>query len=160
MATHSSILAWRIPWTEETGRLQSTGLQRTGYDWNDLARMHTSCNSFLEKGVWKRNFLRPQCQKMKMLTACLAEYRIFDWNWFFFRKLSCLPASIVVVKKLKTIWTPDPFHGACFYSSAQFSCSVVSNSLQPHGLQHVRPPVHHQLPELTQTHVHWVSDAI
>ena len=27
MATHSSILAWRIPWTEETGRLQSMGLQ-------------------------------------------------------------------------------------------------------------------------------------
>ena len=27
MATHSSILAWRIPWTEETGRLQSLGLQ-------------------------------------------------------------------------------------------------------------------------------------
>ena len=30
MATHSSILAWRIPWTEEPGRLQSTGLQRVG----------------------------------------------------------------------------------------------------------------------------------
>ena len=28
MATHSSILAWRIPWTEEPGELQSTGLQR------------------------------------------------------------------------------------------------------------------------------------
>ena len=28
MATHSSILAWRIPWTEEPGRLQSTGLPR------------------------------------------------------------------------------------------------------------------------------------
>ena len=28
MATHSSILAWRIPWTEETGRLQSIGLER------------------------------------------------------------------------------------------------------------------------------------
>ena len=28
MATHSSILAWRIPWTEEPGQLQSTGLQR------------------------------------------------------------------------------------------------------------------------------------
>ena len=28
MATHSSILAWRIPWTEETGRLQFTGSQR------------------------------------------------------------------------------------------------------------------------------------
>ena len=32
MATHSSILAWRIPWTEEPGRLQSTGLQRVGQD--------------------------------------------------------------------------------------------------------------------------------
>ena len=32
MATHSSILAWRIPWTEETGGLQSTGSQRVGHD--------------------------------------------------------------------------------------------------------------------------------
>ena len=32
MATHSSILAWRILWSEEPGRLQSMGLQRDGYD--------------------------------------------------------------------------------------------------------------------------------
>ena len=32
MATHSSVLAWRIPWTEEPGRLQSTGSQRVGHD--------------------------------------------------------------------------------------------------------------------------------
>ena len=32
MATHSSILAWRTPWTEESGRLQSLGLQRVEYD--------------------------------------------------------------------------------------------------------------------------------
>ena len=32
MATHSSILAWRIPWTEEPGRLWSIGLQRVGHD--------------------------------------------------------------------------------------------------------------------------------
>ena len=32
MATHSSILAWEIPWTEEPGRLQSMELQRAGYD--------------------------------------------------------------------------------------------------------------------------------
>ena len=32
MATHSSILAWRIPWTEKPGRLQSMGLQRVGQD--------------------------------------------------------------------------------------------------------------------------------
>ena len=33
MATHSSILAWKIPWTEETGALQSMGLQRVRHDW-------------------------------------------------------------------------------------------------------------------------------
>ena len=33
MATHSSILAWRIPWTEEPGGLQSIGSQRVGHDW-------------------------------------------------------------------------------------------------------------------------------
>ena len=33
MATHSSILAWRIPWTEEPGRLQSMGSQRVRHDW-------------------------------------------------------------------------------------------------------------------------------
>ena len=32
MAFHSSILAWRIPWTEEPGRLQSMGLQRVGHN--------------------------------------------------------------------------------------------------------------------------------
>ena len=33
MAPHSSTLAWKIPWTEEPGRLQSTGSQRVGHDW-------------------------------------------------------------------------------------------------------------------------------
>ena len=32
MAMHSSILAWRMPWTEELGRLQSIGSQRVGHD--------------------------------------------------------------------------------------------------------------------------------
>ena len=32
MATHSSILAWRIPWTEEAGKSQSMGLQGVGHD--------------------------------------------------------------------------------------------------------------------------------
>ena len=39
MATHSSILAWRIPWTEEPGGLQSTGSQRVGNDW--VTHTHT-----------------------------------------------------------------------------------------------------------------------
>ena len=37
MATHSSILAWRIPWTEELGRLWSIGSQRVRHNWSDFA---------------------------------------------------------------------------------------------------------------------------
>ena len=37
MATHFSILAWRIPWTNKPGGLLSIGSQRVGYDGNDLA---------------------------------------------------------------------------------------------------------------------------
>ena len=37
MATHSSVLAWRIPWTEKPGRLQSMGSHRVGHNWSDLA---------------------------------------------------------------------------------------------------------------------------
>ena len=42
MPTHYSILAWRIPWTEESGGLQSTGLQRVGHYWRYLA-----CNTWI-----------------------------------------------------------------------------------------------------------------
>jgi len=37
MAPHSSTLAWKIPWTEEPGRLQSMGSHRVGHDGSDLA---------------------------------------------------------------------------------------------------------------------------
>ena len=40
MATHSSILAWKIPWTEQPDGLQSTGLQRVRHDCSDLACTH------------------------------------------------------------------------------------------------------------------------
>ena len=40
MATHSSVLAWRIPWTEEPGGLLSKGSHRVRHDLSDLACMH------------------------------------------------------------------------------------------------------------------------
>ena len=73
-----------------------------------------------------------------------------------------------------TLWLLEPLDSTVFVvtsvlelfndmwqlSSVQFSHSIVSNSLQPHKLQHARLPCHHQLLEPTQTHVHRVSDAI
>ena len=58
MATHSSVLAWRIPGTEEPGGLQSMGSHRVGHDWSNLAaliisfsNLYTSrhyCNFFIQ----------------------------------------------------------------------------------------------------------------
>ena len=68
MATHSSILAWRIPWAEDPGRLQSMGSQRVGRDWSDLDAhaleptwlslvLHTMAKSCFLK--WKSHLVYP-----------------------------------------------------------------------------------------------------
>ena len=80
----------------------------------------------------------------------------------------------MALRRRKKWWPPEWFrvfskksalHGLVnevpvAFSSVQFSRSVVSNSLRPHELQQPGLPVHHQLPEFTQTHVQWVGDAI
>ena len=56
MATHSSFLAWKIPWTEEPGRLQSMGSQRVGYDWaTSLPGLWACVSSWYEQGHGKDN---------------------------------------------------------------------------------------------------------
>ena len=89
MATHSNILAWRIPRIEESGGLQSMGLQRIGHD----------------------------------------------------------------------LVTKPPPHEV---TSVQFSSVAQSCPTLCDPMNHSTPglPVHHQLPEFTQTHIHRVSDAI
>ena len=51
MATHSSILTWKIPWTEEPGRLQSTGLQRAGHslEAKQQQQASTGCKGYGQK---------------------------------------------------------------------------------------------------------------
>ena len=44
MAIHSSVLAWRIPWTGEPGGLPSMGSNRVGHNWSDLAAAAAICN--------------------------------------------------------------------------------------------------------------------
>ena len=44
MATNSSIVAWRIPWTEMPGGLESTGSQRVGHNYSDLAHSYKYAN--------------------------------------------------------------------------------------------------------------------
>ena len=52
MAIHSTILAWRIPWTEEPGGLQSMGSQRVRHDWATNTYIMHKVNFYLEKSLW------------------------------------------------------------------------------------------------------------
>ena len=69
MAPHSSTLAWKIPWTEETGRLQSMGSLGVGHDWVTLLSLFT----FVQ---WRRNwqptpvFLPGESQGRGSLVGC------------------------------------------------------------------------------------------
>ena len=64
MATHSSILPWKIPWTEKPGRLRSTGLHRVGHDW--ATSLHFTSL------IWESNDLKQNKIKHKNLPyACL-----------------------------------------------------------------------------------------
>ena len=66
MATHSSILAWRIPWTEEPGGLQTMGSQRVGHNW---AHMHTCRKTTLVRGFLGKfgHHLTDLCWEIKMI---------------------------------------------------------------------------------------------
>ena len=65
MATHSSILTWRIPWTEESGRLQFLGLQKVRHGWSDLSMQWLMMLNFfhmsLTTSTWslKKFYLTP-----------------------------------------------------------------------------------------------------
>ena len=59
MATHSSILAWRIPWTEEPGGLLPMGSHRVGHDWSDLAAAAAARGSEIPRNFFYPSLLNP-----------------------------------------------------------------------------------------------------
>ena len=96
METHSCILVWKILWTEEHGRLQSTGSQRVRHDWAH--------------------------------SVCRYRYRYVD----------------VGISSIK-------------FSSVTQSCPTLCDPMDC-SMPGFR--IHHQLPELAQTHVHWAGEII
>ena len=68
--------------------------------------------------------------------------------------------TINIPTQKQSLLAVNEHHSRYFVSSVQFSHSVVSDSLWPHDRSMPGLPVHHQLLESTQTHVHWVGDAI
>ena len=79
MAPYSSTLAWKIPWTEEPGRLQSMGLLRVGHDWATSRSLFTFMH-------WRRKwqptpvFLPGESQGQGSLVGCRLRDHTHDWS--------------------------------------------------------------------------------
>ena len=84
MATHSSTLAWRIPWMEEPGRLQSMGLQRVRHNWV------TSLSFFLSYTVCKS-------------VTCIANTFNCHFSWLLLKSNGTMVVA-QIVKCLSTMW--------------------------------------------------------
>ena len=179
MATHSSVLAWRIPGTGEPGGLPSMGSHRVGHDWSNLAAAAAVLI------YWNPN---AQCDGIRIWDlravirlrgwACVNRISatIRDWR----NQSSLLPPPEDTARRrcLQPIrgLSPEPKHSGtmitdfqspelweinfgcfCQFSSVAQSCPTLCN---PMNCSTAGFPVHHQLPEPAQNHVHWVSDAI
>ena len=98
MATHSSTLAWRIPWTEKPGRLQSMGSQRVGHDWA------TSLHFMSIESVTLSNRLFLCCHPiLLLLPSVFPSIRVFSnesvlhirWPVYWSFSFSIRPSSVV-----------------------------------------------------------------
>ena len=80
--SHFSILAWRIPWTKEPGRLQSTGLQRVGHDWSNWACVN----------IWPINFRQKKSAMNFGESFFFSHTGTFDINCLVFSSYCLEPA--------------------------------------------------------------------
>ena len=78
MAPHSSPLAWKIPWMEEPGRLQSMGSLRVWHDWSDLTAAAAACMLIKVKEENEKTGLKLNIEKMKIMASSPITSRQID----------------------------------------------------------------------------------
>ena len=109
MAPHSSTLAWKIPWMEEPGRLQSTGSLRVGHDWETSLSLFTSC-------IGEGNGNPLQC-------SCLENPRNGGAWWAAVYGVS---QSRTRLKRLSSSSSRKNIHEACWNPLIMYSCVYCS----------------------------------
>ena len=107
MATHSSISAWRLLWTEESGGLQCKGSQRVRHDWTDLAQ-HTST-------VLKHDWMEFSCSKAAD-SANIIHHHLTLLTFLFFLLLRETAAALITGNALKSSISPSSCFYQCLYS--------------------------------------------
>ena len=167
MASHSSTLAWKIPWMEDPGRLQSMGWRRVRHDW----AISLSLFTFMH---WRRKWqptplllpgesgdgVTQSRTRLKWLSSSsnIALHKTNKQNG----NMASLP--IPMTRSAADTAACSLLHSVIQWVIGPQSVSSVAQSCptlcDPMDCSTPGFPVHHQLPELAQTHVHWVGDAI
>ena len=142
MATHSSILAWRIPWTEEPGGLQSTGSRRVGHDWATNMQGEKEYQGQYQKETMLKEqekldhgavLLAQPCSKKSPDTAKHRHsgpvHRI--WSQVSRAQNKTLALPLACSLSFPTFGV-EQWWSKTLPTSVQFSRSVMSNSLWPH----------------------------
>ena len=134
MATHSSTLAWRIPWTEEPGGLLSMGSHRVRHDWSDFSCIHA-----LEKEMATHSTILawriPETGEPGELPS-MGSHRVrHDWS-----DLAAAAAAAVCqlhlnktgrkkgVKEFKKTWRKIFKENLCFLKSSQFTLLLTKRN--------------------------------
>ena len=86
MATHSSILTWKIPWTEEPGGLQSMASQRVGHDW--VIKNFTFKNTFVLQ---------------KLILLIFSDLFVYNYSWYSFIILKMMSLQLYYLFHLNVI---------------------------------------------------------
>ena len=102
MTTHSSVLAWRIPGTEEPGGLPSMGSHRVGHDWSDLAAAANSTSQ--GRGIYIIKIFKGRFVSFHLLNH-LHQYEV---TYMYFRTILC-HLSIILLPKLFQLWPLGAF---------------------------------------------------
>ena len=98
MAIHPSVLAWRIPWTEEPGRLQSIELHRVWHDWSNLACMCIYIYIYTQS-VYVHMMLLPNYFWFFFLA-----FNYMTFFFFFFTKSKCLLCILIYFYSSFLLW--------------------------------------------------------
>ena len=134
MATHSSVLAWRIPGTEEPSGLPSMGSHRVGHDWSDLAvavpccgATKPSCHNYAACALWST------CAAAK--TQCNQNFKNNIKSTYKKKKERCLPAmsSGCYPCLLRLKWTfldHSPLPWPFYFPSLQLSIPFLTQTLK------------------------------
>ena len=86
MATHSSVLAWRIPGPGESGGLPSMGSHRVGHDWSDLATAAAAAAVHVKVKVKVNQSCQTLCDPMNCIVHGILQARILEWVAFPFSR--------------------------------------------------------------------------